>query len=275
MRGLGLRLKGSMVTDVGLVRSHNEDTVLFVAPTGNQGSGRQDCFALVADGMGGHAAGEVASALAAEEIRRIFFALDGPVPQVLASAFASANKAIINHARAHPECAGMGTTCSVLVVRDDTAWLGHVGDCRVYLLRGSTVTQLSHDQTLVAKLVSDGTLTEAQARNSEHSNVILQALGITTDPQLEIWDRGLPLKLGDVIILCSDGLYSLVPDAVIAETAARLSPLEACHAFVELARNAGGNDNISVGVFHVVEEDDSKQRPNDTTRRVRPPAELL
>jgi protein phosphatase len=226
--------------------------------------------------MGGHAAGEVASSLAAEEIRRVFFEREGSVPEALASAFAAANDAIFNHSRAHPECAGMGTTCSVLVVRDDHAWLAHVGDSRAYLLRGMTITQLSHDQTLVAKLVRDGTLTAAQAKNSEHGNVILQALGIAREFEPEIWNEGRPLLPDDIIVLCSDGLHSLVPDIVIAETAARLPSLEACHALIKFALDAGGHDNISVGVFRVVAgKNVPNQRANGTTRRLKPPAEIF
>jgi len=274
-RGLGLSLKGSMVTDVGRVRSHNEDTVLFVAPAGGEKNGRQDCLALVADGMGGHAAGEIASSLAAEEIRRVFFDLDGPVPKVLASAFAAAHKLIMAYSREHPDCAGMGTTCSVVVVRDDKAWFAHVGDSRVYLLRGATMTQLSHDQTLVAKLVSDGTLTEAQAKSSAHNNVILQALGITPNVEPEISEDGQPLSSGDVIILCSDGLHSAVPDSVIADTASKLPPLEACHTLVRLALDAGGQDNISVGIFRAVSGTDEAERSDGTTRRIKPPAHVF
>jgi PPM family protein phosphatase len=272
----GLRLKGSMATDVGRVRSHNEDKVLFIAPTTAQKNGRQDSLALVADGMGGHAAGEVASELAAEEIRRVFFELEGPVPKLLASALAAADAAIIKHAREHPECAGMGTTCSVVVVRDDRAWIAHVGDSRVYLLRGTQITQLTQDHTLVAKLVSDGTLTEAQAKKSEHGNVILQALGVGQQLQPQIPDEGHALLSGDIIILCSDGLHSLVPGAIISDITSRLPPLEACQALIKLALDAGGQDNISVGVFRVVTNaDETIFRSDGTTRRVKPPAEIF
>jgi PPM family protein phosphatase len=261
------------LTDVGRVRSHNEDKVLFVEPT----ESRPDSLALVADGMGGHAAGEVASTKAAETIRRVFFDTDGPVPKVLNAAFAAANREIIAYGAEHPECAGMGTTCSVVVVRDDKAWLAHVGDSRIYLLRRGELEQLTHDQTLVAKLVDDGTLTKDQARNSAHNNIVLQALGVTAELRPEIPEKGRPLLVGDVIILCSDGLHGLVPETIIADTAGRAAPLEACHRLIEAAREAGGHDNISIGVFSVVPAAAvaTKQSSKDTTRRLKPSANIF
>ena len=169
-----LRFDGAMLTNVGAVRTLNEDVVLYVTPPGNTGTA---ALALVADGMGGHAAGEVASALAAETIRRVFFEIKGPVPQVFASAFNAANQAILQWGEDHPECKGMGTTCTAVALQDDGAWLAHIGDSRAYLLRNNALSQLSSDQTLVAQLVREGKLTEEDARTSPVSNVILQALG--------------------------------------------------------------------------------------------------
>ena len=175
-----------MLTDVGRVRSVNEDSVAFVVPaeTGQVG------MMLVADGMGGHAAGEVASRLAAEVIRRCLFEVPGAVPRILSTAFQVANKAIFDYAASHPECAGMGTTCTVLAIRDAKVWLAHVGDSRAYLLRDATLKQLSEDQTLVAKLVREGVMTEEEARLSEHNNIILQALGTTPQIEPDIWGEG-------------------------------------------------------------------------------------
>ena len=139
--------------------------------------------------MGGHAAGEVASALAADVIRRLYYDLDGAIPQVLADAFAAANRAILEYAAEHPECRGMGTTCTVLAFRDDKAWLAHIGDSRAYLLRDRKLHQLSEDQTLVAKLVSEGALTQERGRHSPMHNVILQALGTTAKIKPMIGDQ--------------------------------------------------------------------------------------
>src|SRR5262249_5219464 len=248
---IGLRLDGAMLTDVGAVRPHNEDAVAFVVPAPSATGSGQDSLALVADGMGGHAAGEVASALAAEVIRRVFYERKGDPREALAAAFAAANKAVFDYAQSHPECAGMGTTCTALAVRGDTAWLAHVGDSRAYLLRGTKLTQLSEDHTLVAKMVREGVLTEEEARQGEHQNLILQALGTGEKIEPDVWSEGLPLAASDILILCSDGLYNLVADDKIADLAGRLPPLEACRSLIQSAIAAGGDDNISVGVFRV------------------------
>jgi serine/threonine protein phosphatase PrpC len=264
----GMEIIGAMRTDTGLVRTLNEDSVAWVTPhddDANRGS-----LALGADGMGGHAAGEVASALAADVVRRLYYDLDGPIPQVLASAFAAANRAIIEYAQEHPECRGMGTTCTVLAFRDSQAWLAHIGDSRAYLLRDRHLTQLSEDQTLVAKLVSEGTITQAEADQSPMHNVILQALGTTANIKPMIGAKGLPLQSGDVLILCSDGVSNMVPDGKIAEVASRLPPQEACDALIEAALAAGGHDNASLGVFSVT-TGAAPKRVEPTTRRIKLP----
>jgi protein phosphatase len=164
----------------------------------------------------------------------------------------------------------MGTTCTALALRDDQAWLAHIGDSRAYLLRGRAIEQLTEDQTLVAKLVSDGMLTPEEAANSPIQNVILQALGTNPEIQPAISQQGMPLGAGDVLVLCSDGLSNMVPDAAIADLAGRLPPHEACRALIDAALAAGGSDNVSVGVFCVTaaaEEVTADQQR--TTRRIK------
>ena len=260
-----LRFDAAMLSDTGLVRSLNEDVVLYAtAPENGTGT-----LALVADGMGGHSAGEVASALAAEVVRRVFFELTGSVPGVLASAFAAANRAILDWATQHPECSGMGTTCTALALNDAGAWLAHIGDSRAYLLRNGTLSQLSEDQTLVASLVREGKLTKEEAQHSPINNVIVQALGMGPEIEPVIWEQPLALLANDVIVLCSDGLSGDVSNDVIAEIAGRLPPGEACQALIAEALAAGGNDNISVGVVRVIAEAEQTAGSGQTTRRLR------
>jgi protein phosphatase len=270
-----LLLTGAMLTDVGCVRPHNEDAVAFVVPSSDGTTADQDSLMLVADGMGGHAAGEVASALAAEVVRRVFYELKGAPSEVLSAAFTAANQAILDFARGHPECQGMGTTCTALAVRGGSAWLAHVGDSRAYLLRGGRLTQLSEDQTLVAKLVRDGVLTEEEAARSDHNNIILQALGTMPQVEPEIWSEPLRLAAGDVLVLCSDGLHGLVSDAEIAETAGRMPPLDACKSLIARARDAGGHDNISVGVFALRDAERAARSSEHATRRIEVPQHVL
>ena len=262
---LMLSLSGAMLTDVGAVRSHNEDSVTFVVPPPGV---PQDALLLVADGMGGHAAGDIASRLAAEVVRRVFFELNGTVADLLAMAFTAANKAIQSYAQEHPECAGMGTTCTALAVRDGSAWLAHVGDSRAYLLRGGKLLQLSEDQTLVRKLVKDGVMTEEEARHSENNNVLLQALGTMPQVQPELWKDGLALAADDMLILCSDGLHGLVSADAIGAAAARLAPHDACQDLINAALAAGGHDNISVGIFRAFEPAAAARAGEGSTRRI-------
>jgi len=268
-----MQIIGAMRTDPGLVRELNEDTVAWVTPQDKAIADSRGSLALVADGMGGHAAGEVASALAADVIRRLYYDLEGPVPKVLAAAFTAANRAILEYAAEHPETRGMGTTCTVLAFHERQAWIAHIGDSRAYLLRDGRLIQLSEDQTLVAKLVGAGTMTQEQADHSPMHNVILQALGTSQQMKPIIGAKGLPLEFGDILLLCSDGISGLVPDAKIADIAGRLRPQEACDALIEAALAAGGHDNASVGVFMAVQEAEPKSAPEPTTRRIKIPIE--
>jgi serine/threonine protein phosphatase PrpC len=266
-----MQIIGAMRTDTGKVRTLNEDSVAWITPHNEDMALRRGSLALVADGMGGHAAGEVASGLAADTIRRLYYDLDGPIPKALAGAFAAAHHAIMDYAKDHPECKGMGTTCTVLAFHGDAAWLAHIGDSRAYLLRNRALTQLSEDQTLVAKLVSEGTMTQEEADHSPMHNVILQALGATPEIRPMIGTKGLPLQAGDVLILCSDGVCNMVPDAKIAAVASRLPPQEACDALIEAALEAGGLDNASLGVFSVTVADEHRDAREPTTRRIKIP----
>jgi protein phosphatase len=257
-----------MQTNPGPDGEVNEDVAAYVLPHANEPFARSGALALVADGMGGHAAGEVASRLAAEIIRGGFYDLVGPVPDVLAACLDAANKAIYQRSRSDPKCAGMGTTCTVIAVRDDMVYLGHVGDSRAYILRNGKLRQISHDHSVVAELVRNGTITASEAMQSPYRNLVIRALG--TGPTVEplIWSEGLPLCAGDVIVLCSDGLSDLLEDAEIAESVQRLTPLLACHELIAAALRKGGKDNISLGVFAVHEKDAPPRAPEQPTRMI-------
>ena len=244
-----LHVSGSMLSDVGLVRQINEDTTLYVAPRADAPQARVGFLALVADGMGGHAAGEVASAMAAETVRAMVYASAESPPRALAMAFLAANDAIFRHGQAFPETRGMGTTCTAVLVRDSQLFFAHVGDSRAYLLRRGAMFQLSDDQTLHAKLIREGLMTPEEAAVSPGGNFILQALGARENVEPTVSEQGLPLEPGDRLLLCSDGLHGLVTDAEIARVARADEPEEACRTLIEMAKAAGGHDNISVGLF--------------------------
>jgi PPM family protein phosphatase len=253
-KGAALRWRGTMLQHPGCVRTVNEDAVAYVIPGENDPHAPRGALALVADGMGGHAAGDVASRIASDTVVRLYYELEGSPPEVLTTCLAAANKAIYDHGEANRECRGMGTTCTVLATRQGLAYLGHVGDSRAYLLRAGELHQISQDHSLVAELVRAGTLTKEEAARSPERNIIVRALG--TEPIVEpsVWSKGLPLQAGDVFVLCSDGLSDIVPDSMIRQIAANRVPFAACEALIDAALQAGATDNVSVGVFAVVSD---------------------
>ena len=263
-----LFIAGAMLSHPGFVRTSNEDRVIYRLPGKDDPDAAFGALALVADGMGGHAAGEVASAIAAESIHYLFYRRPQLVPDALAEAFAAANLAIHQRGSSDADCAGMGTTCTVVVLRDNQAWLGHVGDSRAYLIRGAAIHQISDDHSLVAELVRKGDLTDDEAKVFPDRNVILRALGIRPTVEPTIWSEGLPLLAGDIFVLCSDGLSDLVDDETIRRLAGSLAPLEACQALIDAALQAGGHDNVSVGVIAVDAVAAQPDRMERSTRRI-------
>ncbi len=268
LNSAGLEIAGAMLTDKGCVRPSNEDAVAYVIPSAGDANAARGSLLILADGMGGHEAGEVASGLAIEVVRRVYYARTEPVPDSLMNAFEAANRAILEHGRKFPECRGMGTTCTALVVQQDRLWLAHVGDSRAYLLRSGNLKQLSADQSLHAELIREGLLSQAEAATAAGGNVILQALGISADIDPDVWEKGIPLKAGDIIILCSDGLWNMVDNAAIAQIAGSRAPEEACKDLIAAALAAGGYDNISVGVFAMRPAGSAAAEPQTATRRI-------
>lgn len=265
-----LPVSGTMLSHPGCVRELNEDVVAYVLPTDAERAAGRGALALVADGMGGHAAGEVASRIAADTLLRLYYQLKGSPPEVLMASFKAANRAIRQHSRANSACAGMGTTCTALALNCDSAYLAHIGDSRAYLLRDGHLKQISEDHSLVAQLVREGSLTEDEAARSPERNVILRALGTEPSIKPSISREGFPLRAGDRFILCSDGLSDLIDNQTIIETVARLVPFDACRALVDAALAAGGTDNVSVGVFVVGDAPGQPAAPR-TTRPIELP----
>ncbi len=246
-----LAVSGAMITNPGLVRPHNEDFVLYRIPEPGDAIAAMGMLALVADGMGGHAAGEVASEVAGRALHFLYYQGGLPTADLLRRCFRAANRVVHSRASSNPEWKGMGTTCSAIVIHDNLLWLGHVGDSRIYILRDHALHQLSEDHSLVANFVRDGLLSPEQAKTSPERGVILRALGIHPDIEPQVWSEGMPLREGDIIMLCSDGLCDLVDDIAIGKILADADPMLACEELVRAALAGGGHDNISVGVFHI------------------------
>lgn len=241
-----LGFESGKLSDPGCVRQNNEDSVLL-EPAGSGVMGDLGLLAVVADGMGGHQAGEVASRLAVLTIQQVFAdSRQMPPPAALGKAFEVANRTIYEEGAQNPAFQGMGTTATALVLRRNTAFFAHVGDSRLYRLRHNVLEQLSEDHTLVMTLLRDGLLTEEEARNHPDRHVLVRVMG--THPSLQAIDTntGLPVEAGDVFLLCSDGLHDLVTPEEILESLDGLVPDAANAKLVELAKSRGGHDNISV-----------------------------
>ena len=229
-------------TDIGRLRDHNEDAV---HPSGH-GTAGGGFVAAVADGMGGHVAGEVASNLA---LKAAVETTGGPVPRVRAG-----NWAVMGRIRDEPELSGMGTTLTLGVFGEDgDLAIGHVGDSRAYLIREGRIRQLTRDHSLVAELIESGRLDPADAAGHPFRSVITRALGLEQDVDVDVVEER--LAPGDRVVLCSDGLTSMIEDdaveRVLVESA---DPAAAVDALVEAANLAGGSDNITVVVVAVADD---------------------
>lgn len=232
-------LKAAACSDVGMRRKGNEDRYALAPDLG---------LYLVADGMGGHSAGQVASELAAEGCLRAIQALRGAAAtptEKLRAAVAAANRGIYTSAQERPEYAGMGTTLVAFLAESGRAALAHVGDSRAYLVRGNRIRQLTDDHSVVGELLRRREISEHDAREHPHRHVLTRALGVRehVEPDLaELTPEG-----GDVFVLCSDGLTTHVEDHEIAkEVGGAVDLEEICDALVELANRRGGEDNITV-----------------------------
>src|SRR5438093_2675161 len=262
-RSKAIRVEVFGKTDLGRTRDHNEDRFLVADLTRNAASlqpdvrqhniGPRGTLFVVADGMGGAAAGELASEMATDTIYahllKTWNAEHEATPQRFAyrlkEAVEVANASIHAHAKAHPEVRGMGTTTTAAGVLNDHLYLTQVGDSPAYLIRHGQAVQLTKDQSLMQRLVEAGELTEEEAARSERRNIILQALG--PDPKVKVDLTYQEVRKGDVLVLCSDGLSGQVKKQEIAEIVTRERDLQAaCDRLIALANERGGPDNITV-----------------------------
>jgi PPM family protein phosphatase len=230
-------VRTASLTDPGRRRRHNEDAYVCEPPL----------FAI-ADGMGGAQAGELASRLAAAVVGRAN--VDGRTGrELVVGLIEDANRSVYERAVGDESASGMGTTMTVALAEDDQVWIGHVGDSRAYVLRDGALEQLTDDHSLVAELVRSGRLTPDEAGTHPHRSVITRALG--TDAEVAVDVMAVPTKPGDVFVLCSDGLSSMVGDEAIRDALEQHGDDldEAARVLVDAANAAGGEDNITVVLF--------------------------
>ncbi len=278
------RVEAYGFTDVGQVREHNEDS--FLIANLSEGirkdsngllqfpSGPHGALFTVADGMGGAAAGEMASRLGVQtlyrEVQELVPARPGSddvvLEDILIDAVGTANRRIYQLSSRNHELRGMGTTLTSVLELNGRLLIGQIGDSRAYLVRGEEIRQLTRDQSLVAQRVSAGILTEEEARRHPERNVLLQALGVRDSVELAL--RRITVHPGDTILLCSDGLHGQMSSAEIYAVITELPGLEAaCERLIDLANSRGGPDNItavlaqflparSMGFYQDLEDDD-------------------
>ena len=248
-------IKVARLTDVGMHRDHNEDAVASDLSIG---------LLLLADGMGGYKAGEVASEIAvlmiASEIKESMQRQINlkktesrlmPESNFLVDAVRKTNTAIYHISKNQPQCAGMGTTLVASIFANNKLTVGHIGDSRMYCLRGDVLTQLTEDHSLIQEQINEGLITPAQAKSASHKNLVTRALGI--DPYVELELKEFEVEVGDMYLMCSDGLSDLVEDIEIAKI---LSEADgnitlAAKKLVQTANECGGSDNISVVIASV------------------------
>ena len=258
--GSGLKVRVFGRTDVGQIREHNEDNFLVADLTRKTRSlmesdreppvGQRGMLLGVCDGMGGAAAGEVASQLAVDIIYEKLVQGEPPahhddLARRLVQAVEEAGIRIFNEARADRSRRGMGTTATIAALMDARLFVAQVGDSRAYVLRGDRFTQVSRDQSLVNQLIEAGQLTEEEAETFEHNNIILQALGTAETVQVDL--TYVDLCRGDRLLVCSDGLSGMVRGDEMREVLlSTRDSLEACKELTDRANRAGGHDNITV-----------------------------
>lgn len=256
--GSRVTLEAWLVTDVGIVREHNEDSAYMEPDNG---------FFIVADGMGGHAAGEVASAMAVDTVRKTLEKAHEEIDafkraptdtgrrgivQLLQSAVLSAHQAVFQRGQQEADKAGMGTTLDVVLIAGPEAFVAHVGDSRTYLVRDGRSSQITTDHTVAEVLVIEGKLTIEEAQVSPLRTILVNAIGVSADVGVEM--AHVTLKRGDRLLLCSDGLHDYFPvEEEIAQKLSADAPGAALQDMVELAKTRGGHDNITGVAVQVTE----------------------
>ncbi len=193
------------LTDVGCERTHNEDNYCYAEPESDAEMQKRGRLLVIADGMGGQAGGQIASTLAVDTVRDVF--LSGPATDpaaALVAAYQSAHAAIQGYVREHPELAGMGTTCTAAVLRDDQVTYGHVGDSRLYLLRSDTIVRLTRDQSYVQHMVDTGVISAEEAQTHPSRNILTSALGSDSAVEADFAEAPIPLLARDMLLLCTD-----------------------------------------------------------------------
>lgn len=246
-----VELEICLETDPGSVRTNNEDRCLSMRPPDLEVAARMGTLLIVADGMGGASAGEVASEMAIRIIPELYFNSSKPPAVALKEALESASSSIHGAAQTDPELRGMGTTCVAISIIGSEVYLAYVGDSRLYLLRQNAFYQLTEDHSVVVEMVRQGVLTREQARHHEERNVLSLSMGGRPEITASHWESPMTVREGDRLLLCTDGLHDLVADSEMQSIITDSPAHEAVKNLIAAAKREGGHDNITAALVHV------------------------
>ncbi len=242
------------LTHQGMVRKDNQDSYGFIEPESESLLESHGRLFIVADGLGGHRGGKVASKMAVDVIGKLYFSSGKKaVYPALLHALELANKSIYEASGQHEELRGMATTCTALVLKWPLLYMAHVGDSRAYLVRNGAIKKLSMDHTLVEEMVHSGIINQDEAKSHPDSHILTRSLGILQAVEVDVMDPALQLLGGDSLLLCSDGLTVYLEDEEILQAVLQNSPDRACEVLVETANERGGRDNVTVEIVHIRE----------------------
>ena len=240
------------LTDVGLQRANNEDSYLYWEPESDGELEQRGRLAVVADGMGGYEGGQEASRLAVETVQVVYgkATTDDPL-QTLREALTLAHQNIQNYALEHPELHGMGTTCTAISVVGHRLFFAHVGDTRLYRIRAGSASRLTRDHSYVGRLVESGIVRAEDAESHPQRHILTAALGSGKDVEPDVPELPISLQKGDTLILCTDGLWSLVSEQELIREVKTNTPAQACQALVKMALERGAPDNITLLILRI------------------------
>ena len=245
------RIEFGVASHVGMVRTENQDCYGHFPTSANGQAGDGVQLFIVADGMGGQRSGKLASDMAVRTVAKAYFqSADPGMAGRLEEAFRTANEAVFSYGSAHQESAGMGTTCVALVLREQHAWIAHIGDSRIYHIGKRGIAQLTNDHTKVAEMRRRGILTDEEAQTHPDRHQLYRALGVRPQADVDILSDIL-VGTKEHFLLCTDGVYEYVADREMHDLVMNSAPQEACDRIVLLANERGGHDNSTVCVVRV------------------------
>jgi PPM family protein phosphatase len=241
------------LSDVGCQRANNEDRYSYWEPADDQQFLLKGRLAIVADGMGGYEGGQEASRIAVEVIEELYAnAVAGDPRSWLVSSFQMAHNRIQDYAVKYPDLHGMGTTCTAIALLDHQLYFAHVGDSRLYLVRDSSISRLTHDHSYVTRLVDNGIIRPDEAESHPQRHILTAALGAGNSVTPDSPPEPVSLEAADMLVLCTDGMWGLLSDHEILELATGKNNVEdISKALVEAAKKRGGPDNITVQILRL------------------------